>query len=186
MKYLFGIPFLAAIISITLNFILAGLLALTYTTLTKETPIATIVFNLKKPNEFQALIKDKKGNRIGLYTINGDQWQLDVGFYKVSYIATVLGISSKYTLDRFKGRYSNINDANTKKSKAYKLESNKLVDTFSFFFDTSYGSSTYKNIKLNTLFTVFKTPTGIMVREKPITRKMDKSFFTTIKSSISF
>lgn len=184
MKYLIGIPFVIAVISIVLNFILAGLLILTYTTLTQETPITTIMFERKDSEKFEAVLKDKDGGTIGSYIIDGNQWQLDVGFYKVSYIATILGVSSKYTLDRFRGRYSNIDDANMKQSKAYKLESNALVDTFSFFFDTSYGSSTYKDIKLNTLFTVYKTPTGIIVREKPILEKAETGFFDMLKSNI--
>ena len=58
MRFLIGIPFILAIISIVLNFILAGLLALTYTNLTKETPIVTITFEAEGNNKFLATLRD--------------------------------------------------------------------------------------------------------------------------------
>ena len=186
MRYLIGIftgiPLILTIVSFLLNIILASLLAISYTTLTKETPIATITFNKTKNQEYVATLKDATHHELGTYIIYGDQWQLDVGFYKISYFANLLGAESKYTLNRLKGRYKNINDANNKKSRAYQLESHSLVNAFSIFFDTNYGSSTYKDIKLNTLFTIFKTPTGIMVRETPLVRKAKKSYLEKAKS----
>jgi len=186
MRFLIGIPFVLAIIGIVLNFVLAGLLALTYKTLTKETPIVTITFKAEGNNKFLATLKDNQKDKIGDYEIYGNQWQLDAGFYKMSYFANILGIESRYTLDRFQGRYKDIKDANTKQVKAYQLESNTLVDDFSFFFDTTYGSSTYKDIKINTVYTVFKTPTGLMVREKHIKPIVKKSFLDKAKAAIGF
>ena len=186
MKYLIGIPFITMFLSIVLNFILAGLVALTYVTLTKETPIVTIIFQEKEPNIFIAILKDYENEKIDNYEIYGDQWQLDAGFYKVAYVANILGIESKYTLDRFQGRYKDVNDANNKPTKAYQLESNTLVDTFSFFFDTSYGSSTYQDIRVNTLYTVYKTPTGLMVREEFMKPVKTTSLIDKTKKALGF
>ena len=185
MKYLLGIPLIAGIGGVIMNFILAGVLALTYTNLTEEEPIVTIQFSqIKGKNHHIAILKDNLGNKIGKYEIYADQWRLDAQFYKMEYFANVIGISSKYALDRFEGRYKNIDDANTKQSKSYQLDSHTLVDKFSWFFDTSYGSSTYKDIKLNVIFTIYKTPTGIMVREVPIKDKnnVKKSFLKKTKT----
>ena len=60
----------------------------------------------------------------------------------------------------------NIEDENKLIHKAYQLESHKLTDIFSFFIDTTYGSSTYSNINTNSKFTVLKTQTGLIIREE--------------------
>jgi len=183
--YFWGIPLTLGIVSMVLNFILAGLLALTYNNLTEEEPIVFIEFSQKKEANYSvATLKDSNGSEIGKYEIWGDQWRLDVQFYKMHYFANVIGIGSKYALDRFEDRYKNINDANTKKTKHYQLESHTLVDKFAWFFDTTYGSSTYTDVKSNVLFTVYKTPTGIMVREKVIATNQEEKtgFFNKAKN----
>ncbi len=187
MQYLIGLPVIGFVIMFILNIILAGLLALTYTTLTKEVPIVTLEFKKLDHNKFKAFLKDKEGDDLGAYEIFGDQWQLDAGFYKMEYFANLLGIESKYTLDRFQGRYKNIDDANSKKSISYQLESNSLVENFGFFFDTTYGSSTYEDIELNTLYTVLKTPTGLMVRKQYLEtkgKKVNENYFDKAKKII--
>lgn len=184
MKYLIGLPFVFAIISMVLNVLLAGMLALTYKTLTQETPIVTITFEKSKNDGYIASLKDYEGNRIGDYEIDADQWQLDVGFYKMAYFANILGVESKYTLDRFEGRYQNIDDANKRKTNIYQIEDNRLVKYFSFFFDAKYGSSTYKDIKQNTLYTIYTTPSGIMVREKDIQVKIKQSMLERVKDAL--
>jgi len=186
MRYLVGIPVVFLVISIILNFILAGLLALTYNTLTKETPIAILTFEKVKKDEYIATLADSKNNKIGEYLIYGNQWQVDTEFYKVAYFANLLGIKSKYTLDRIRGRYENINDSNSRKTKNHQIESHTLVDTFKIFFDTSYGSSTYKDIKENTLYTIFKTPSGIITREKLKQVTQKNSFLEKAKSVIGY
>jgi len=179
LRFLLGIPLTLGFGSMVLNFILAGLLALTYNNLTEEEPIVFIEFSKKEEANYSvATLKDSDGQEIGKYEIWGDQWRLDVQFYKMHYFANIIGIGSKYALDRFEDRYSNIDDSNTKKAKHYQLESHTLVDKFAWFFDTTYGSSTYTDVKSNVLFTVYKTPTGIMVREKAIvTNQEDETGF---------
>ncbi len=187
MRFLIGIPLIVAIISIVLNFILAGLLALTYTTLTQEKVIATIKFEKisdSNNKSYTAILYDGSGKKIDNYLIKGDQWQIDAGFYKLEYWANIIGMESKYTLDRFKGRYKNILDENKLKPISYQIEDNKIVDTFSFFIDTNYGSSTYKDIKLNTLFIVLKTPTGLMVREEHIEKTKKTNYYNKFKSTL--
>jgi len=174
-----GIPLVLAIGSFILNAILALLLTLTYTALTKESTVATIKFD-KIPDQqktYIAHVYSDNDSKIGDYTIYGDQWRIDAGFIKMKYWANIFGIDSKYTLNRFEGRYKNIQDENHQKHKAYLLESHNIIDVFSFFIDTKYGSSVYQDIKLNTKYIVLKTQTGLIVREQKITTKKEKSFF---------
>lgn len=184
MKYLVGIPVVAFIVSIILNVIVAGVLALTYKNLSKETPIVKLTFEKIGDEKYEAHLRDYEDDNIGDYLIYGDQWLLDAYFYKMSYLGNVLGVESKYTLDRFKGRYEDIDEANNKKSIAYEIEGHRLIDLFSFFFDTEYGTSTYKNINPNILYTIYKTPTGIIVREKPIDKEVEKGFLDKARDMV--
>jgi hypothetical protein len=182
------IPIVAYIISLILNAILALLLTLTYTTLTKESIVATIQFDKipDQPKVYIAHLYSDKGLKIGDYTIYGDQWRIDAGFIKMKYWANIFGVDSKYTLNRFEGRYKNIQDENNQKHKAYLLEEHNIIDIFSFLVDTQYGSSVYQDIKLNTKYTVLKSQTGLMVREKKIIITKDKSFFDKVKEKIGY
>jgi len=182
------LSFIGGGIHFIITLILAGLLALTYTTLTKEVPIATLTFS-SIPNDskiFTAHLFDEKNSKIGEYTIYGDQWRLDAGFIKMAYWANILGVDSKYTLNRLEGRYKNIEEENTKKHKAYQIEEHELIDDLGFFFDTSYGSSVYKKIKLNTKFIVLKSQTGLMVREKVLKIQKKKSLLEKTKGFFGF
>jgi hypothetical protein len=154
--------------------VLAVGLGLTYHNLTKEKPILELKFE-KVPNEKQKFIAhlkvedrvDSNQSKIEKmdYEIYGDQWRVDVIFVKMKYLANILGMESKYVLDRIEGRYKNIKDENSKKHFAHPLEEHKLIDTMGFLVDTTYGSSVYKDIEVGTRYTIFKTPTGVMVRE---------------------
>ena len=184
MRYLVGIPIFGIVIMFIINAVLALLLALTYSGLTKENLVATITFDSAphQNNVYIAHILDNDSKKIGDYIIYSDQWRIDASFIKMEYWANILGIESKYVLNRFEGRYSDIIKENTNLHKAYQLEDHSFIDNFSFFFDTTYGSSVYKEIKLKTLFTVLHSPTGLLVREKVIEEpKQEKSFIDKTK-----
>lgn len=125
--------------------VLGLLLVLTYTELTEEKLVVTIQFDNipDQKDTYLAHLYDYEGDKIDDYTIYGDQWRIDVGFTKVDYYVNLLGIDSVYALNRFEGRYKNIKNQNIKKKVSYQLESHNVVDVFSWFVDTEYGSSTY-------------------------------------------
>lgn len=176
------------IISIVCNFILAGLLVLTYKNLTKEVLIASVTFvkDGNTNNEYIATLLDYEGDKIGEYKIYGDQWRIDATFIKMEYMANVIGIDSKYTLDRFEGRYKDINQQNKELKKSYQLEDKNLVENFSWFFDVTYGSSTYTDIKLDTNYTILKSQTGLLVREYVVEKMEEKGYMDKVKALISF
>jgi hypothetical protein len=185
---LITIPLLFTIISFILNAILALLLTMTYSTLTNEQKIAYIFFEKIKNEDklYLAHLYANDESEIGKYKIYGDQWRLDAGFIKMEYWANVLGVDSKYILNRFEGRYSNIHDENIKKHKSYLLESHNIIDTFSYFVDTKYGSSVYKDIKLNTKYTILKSQTGLIVRENKIGIKKQDTLLDKTKTIFGF
>jgi hypothetical protein len=183
-----SIPIVGTVIHFIITTILAILLAMTYNSLTKEELIATIVFDKEnnQSQKYNAHLNNPNGSKIGDYIIYGDQWRIDAGFIKMEYWGNILGVDSKYTLNRFEGRYKNIDEENNKKHKAYQLEKHSLIDNFDFFFDTEYGSSVYKDIKLKTKYKVLKTQTGLMVREELREKKKEKNFLEKTKSLFSF
>ena len=187
-KFAIGIPVIVAISSFVLNAILAMLLALTYSTLTKESIVATIKFEkvVNQDKAYVGLLFSDTGEKIGDYEIYGDQWRMDAAFIKMEYWANVFGLDSKYTLNRFEGRYKDIKDENSKKHKAYQLESHAIIDKFSFLVDTTYGSSVYQDIKLNTLYTVLKSQTGLLVREKLINATKEEGYMDKVQSFLGF
>lgn len=182
--YLMGFSALAGVLHFIITVLLAVLLAVTYSALSEEELIASITFD-KENNQtkiYKATLYDANNSVIDDYMIYGDQWRIDAGFIKMKYWANVLGADSKYTLNRFEGRYKNISEENTKKHKAYEIEDHRLIEYFSFFFDTTYGSSVYQDIALGTKYKVFKTQTGLMVREEAIVKKEPKGLLDKTKA----
>jgi len=182
------IPIVVTIISLVMNAILAGLLVLTYSSLTKEQIIASVTFDKieNQENVYIAHVYEADGTKIDDYKIYGDQWRMDATFIKMEYWANIFGIDSKYVLNRFEGRYKNIEDENNNKHQAYQLESHSIIDTLSFFVDTTYGSSVYKDITLKTQYTILKSQTGLMVRMKHIEPKEEKGILDTMKSWVGY
>jgi hypothetical protein len=188
-KLIISIPIIGVVLHFIITAILALLLVMTYNSLTKEQLIATITFDKENNHSkvYKAHLNDFNGSKIGDFTIYGDQWRIDAGFIKIKYWANVFGINSKYTLNRFEGRYKNINEENSKKHQAYQLEKHTLIDSFSPFFDTAYGSSVYKDIKLKTKYRVLKTQTGLMVREESLEKKKkEKNLWEKTKSIFGY
>ena len=184
-----GFGVFAVIGLFVLNLILGGLLAMTYSSLTKEDPIAIVTFEKvspDKPNEYVAHLYDANASSIGDYRLCGNQWRIDAKFIKMKYLANILGIDSKYALNRIEGRYKSIEDENTLLHKSYEIEDTDLVDFGGFFFDTMYGSSVYKDIELHTKYRVLKTPTGLMVREEPFVVKPENGWWENMKKTIGF
>ena len=107
---LISLPIIGTIIHFVITAILAGLLVMTYTSLTQEKLIATITFD-KVDNQTQrytAYLKSFDDSEIGDYVIYGDQWRMDASFSKMEYWANVLGVDSKYALNRFEEKYSKL------------------------------------------------------------------------------
>jgi hypothetical protein len=175
MKKIILLPVSLVAVLVGLNIVLAVGLGMTYHNLTTEKPILSLKFE-KVPDKKQTYIAhlkiedEEENNKTKIsklnYTIYGDQWRVDAIFVKMKYLASVLGIKSKYALDRLEGRYKNIKDENTQKHFAHNIEEHQLVDVMGFFVDTTYGSSVYKDIKDGIEYKVFKTPTGLIVREE--------------------
>jgi hypothetical protein len=159
-----------------------------YNAFTEETPIANIYFKKLDKNKYMAYLT--VNNKNTNFIIYGNQWRLDVEFKKFKYFANLLNVKSKYMIDRLEGRYKDIKDENTKKHQAYDLNfinnetmifsNNEIND---LLLDTTYGSSVYKDIKINKKYIIYKTNNGILVREEilPIKEQKNESISSKLK-----
>ncbi|PUE63338.1 hypothetical protein [Arcobacter caeni] len=166
MSRLLLIPLFLVIFLVVANIVSFSLLALTYNNLSDETLVAKVYFlkDNKSDDSYTAILEDKQANNIGKYEIYGDQWRIDVSFIKIKYLANVFGLKSNCSLDRIEGRYNSIKKQNNKKTVSYSIEGINLTKYFNWFIDITYGSSVYQEIKLHTVYFVYKTPTGLLVR----------------------
>ncbi len=147
----------------------------TYTRLTDEEPIAKLIFKSINTQEFEAHLRLGNFCESKTYQIYGDEWRIDAGFLKWKSWATLFGADSMYRIERLSGRYTSIDDENSKNHSAHELNSDSTFELAEFadqyrkalpIIDTVYGSSAYEIMKPETLFTVFRTQSGILVREE--------------------
>lgn len=145
----------------------------TYNVLTHEEPIMVITFESGGGRDYLAKVESPRSLR-GEYLIQGDQWRVDARFIKIKYWANLLGLKSRYSLDRLQGRYISIQDENSLPSTAHRLDdsdsSHFSIFGWSPFLDVEYGSSVYQIIDPGMRYTVFKTPAGIITRSELIVK----------------
>ena len=166
-----------------LTLVLLGILCLvllsasvyTYSSLTSESLVAELRFNLIGEREYLARLRTGDFCEENQFQVTGDQWRLDAEFVKWKYWALALGLDSQYRLDRFEGRYRLTSEQNSEPSHAYDLKKDTVLDMgelskalgfFNFLVDTTYGSSTYNNIDTESVFYVYRTQTGLITRSK--------------------
>ncbi|WP_341364585.1 hypothetical protein P8T57_03405 [Thalassospira sp. SN3W] len=151
-----------------------GMTILTYVRLTAEEPIAKMYFEPLEDDVFEAHLAAGEGGDVGIFEIYGDQWRIDAEFIKLKPWANVMGMDARYKLVRFEGRYRDIEDENTKPKMAYDLVQDDALDLmnylaeWNFLVDAEYGSSTFTDIKQDTLYSVYRTQSGIIVRYEPM------------------
>lgn len=162
-----------------------------YSNFKEEEPIAILKFEKISNKEYLAYIylKDKTYNLITY----GDQWRLDAQFKKWKYFATAIGFKSKYVLDRFEGRYKNIDEQNNSKKLSHDLYEKTILDfldmnkdkNYNLLIDTTYGNSVYQDIKENTFYKVYKNSSTLLVRESS-TEKEEKKPEKNILDNIRY
>jgi hypothetical protein len=197
-KFILAVIFALAWPLVSLFFL--GLSVLTYTRLTDEDPIATVYFNKTTDKEYVGFLSETDGKKREderEYKILGDQWRIDAQFIKLRPWANIIGFDSRYNLERFEGRYRRIQDQNTLPKMAYDLGEEKTVSIpdffikYNIFIDAEYGSSSYKDIDVKSVYTVYRTQSGIIIRETPRSEENaddseKSSFFTKMMNKVEF
>ena len=172
--------FVLAFIVLTF-FVLSNLY--TYKRFTAEKPIAQLTFSPIKQQEYDATLRLGNFCEENTYRIYGDEWRIDAEFLKWKSWATLLGLNAMYRLDRLSGRYTNINDENSKSHSAHELKTSstldlsKLAKRYNNKFppvDTVYGSSAYEKMRADVLYIVSVTQSGILIREQELSTLDDQ------------
>jgi hypothetical protein len=148
----------------------------TYHRLTSETLIAELRFERSGPRQYVAHLRTGDRCAERELPIFGDQWRVDAEFVKWKYWATLFGLDAQYRLDRLEGRYRSAAEQNSMPKVAHDLGEPTAIDVvdlagtlgrLNFLLDATYGSSTYQDIDVGSVYYVYRTPTGIITRFEP-------------------
>ncbi|MDE2090321.1 MAG: cation/multidrug efflux pump [Gammaproteobacteria bacterium] len=144
----------------------------TYFTLTHEQLVASVRFDAIGPQYFHARLANASGHVIQT-DLHGDEWQLDARVIKWGGFATLLGLQTRYRLDRLSGRYHDVIQERNAVHSAISLAPNSLLDSWSLiqryahwlpWVDASYGSATYLPMVDGGEFQVTLSNTGLIAR----------------------
>ena len=124
---------------------------LSYGRLTAEQRVAEIEFRRVSPDEFEArLMIDRQRDR--LFTLRGDEWQMDARIVTWKPPMTILGLDPIYQLDRLSGRYAEIDRERSEARTVHSLSPALPADLWRFArrfpilspgIDAHYGTATF-------------------------------------------
>lgn len=147
-----------------------------YHALTAEEVAATITTVPTGPRAFQAFVEFPDGRDTTL-AVQGDQVLVDARILKWKYLANVLGLPTRYELDRLTGRYVDIEDERTEVRSVHALGADRPVDLYDLvrryallrvLVDAEYGSASYVDVTRPARFQVRVSTTGLLIREVPL------------------
>lgn len=152
--------------------IATGMNLRTYLRLTHEQPGATLTFRQVADRHYALELESADGGFRAL-DVRGDEWQLDARILKWSGIGVVLGLDTRWRLERISGRYRDVRQ---------ELEAPRTVhdlappatgfDLWGFaqghpwlsIVDATYGSATYLPLADGARYTVTISSTGLVAR----------------------
>ncbi len=149
----------------------------TFHRLTDEAPIAKLRFVQLAPQRFSVELRSGDFCTAQHYELDGDEWRLDARFLKWKPLANLFGLDAMYRLDRLGGRYSQIDEANSRRQVAYQIGDKPGIDLTDYLnerwlswspVDTYFGSSVYETIDPAYEYTVYRSQSGLLVRRQPI------------------
>jgi hypothetical protein len=173
-KRVFLFPFVSLFLVAGVILLLVGSNLYTFHRLTDESPIAELQFRKTGVQEYEVTIAYGDFCHPEKYLLYGDQWRMDAQFLKWRPWANLIGFDSMYRIERLGGRYQDVRNENTRHRVSYKLYPGGLVDLSSMMdsyngylspVDTFYGSSVYDAMQEDTLYRVYRTQSGLLVRK---------------------
>ncbi|WP_207060956.1 hypothetical protein [Motiliproteus sp. SC1-56] len=146
-----------------------------YQRLTDEQLVAELTFDNLGPQRYEAILLSGDRCRVQRYLMLGDQWRLDARFLKWKPWANLLGLDARYRLERLEGRYQDIEQQNRGPLLAHALGESKLdprllteaLGPLNVFFDSRYGSSTFREMDPDLRYRVYRTQSGLITRAAP-------------------
>jgi hypothetical protein len=144
----------------------------TYARLTHEQPVARINFSRLAPHRFEATLTYRSGRR-DAHVLMGDEWQLDARVLKWTGLATVLGLDTRYRLERLSGRFHDLKRERDGPRSVYPLARVRGLDLWSLaqgyerwlpWVDATYGTATYLPMADGASYGVHLTAAGLVGR----------------------
>lgn len=151
---------------------LLGFDLVTYSRLTHEQPVLEARFASVGPQQFDARLTYPSGE-LKLFSLQGDEWQVDARILKWRAIGNVLGFDTAYRLERIGGRFSDIDRERMGPRTVYALHPGARVDAWTLlrtyheyipWVDALYGSATYLPMADGALYSVTVSQDGLIAR----------------------
>jgi hypothetical protein len=170
-----GVSLLLALLMLSLAALFGTVTVATqgYRALTREEVAAVVKTEPIGPGRFQARFHFPDG-REAVFGLNGDELYVDAHILKWKPIANYLGLHTSYELDRAAGRYTKLEDEQTKARTLFALSQKKSVDMFTLrrrfpllkpLLDAEYGSATFIAATKAAEFELRVSTTGLLIRK---------------------
>jgi len=145
----------------------------TYQRLTHEIPLATISVLSKEQDIYKVEYEEADSGKKEIYSLEGDEWQMDARFLKWRGWATLLGRDPLVRPERLSGRYSAIEQARSYPPTIHSLVRGSAIDLWELakkyrqmkrWVDAYYGSAVYMPLTPGAVYQVNATMSGLIVR----------------------
>ena len=145
---------------------------ISYDRLTSEQRVSKIEFRRTGPSEYEARVVTI-GEIDRLYTLRGDEWQMDARVVSWTPPATILGLDPIYRLERLSGRYTDIQREREEERTVYSLTEEQPIDVWDIArrfplltpgVDAYYGTATYVPMADGARFEVNMTRDALIAR----------------------
>lgn len=166
--FLRGLIGLGAVVALAvLSLLLVDLAA--YRALSRETVVATVSFRQLAPQRFEAQVASIGRSEPRTFEIRGDQWQVDARVLTWQGPLSVLGMEPLYRLERFSGRYRDLEQERGAIRTVYSLDDGGWISADDWvhwipWIDSRFGSAAYMPMVDGGLFEVGLTARGLVAR----------------------
>jgi len=145
----------------------------TYQRLTHEQPAATLSFSRTGEQRFLVRLEDPATGETRRFELAGDQWQLEARVLKWHPLGNLLGLDTRYRLERLTGRYTAVADETRAVRTAHSLAEDRGLDIWANaqtlpdwlpLVDARYGSATYLPMADGARYRVTVSQSGLIAR----------------------
>lgn len=144
----------------------------TYSRLTAERPVAILAFAAAGPDRFEVLLTLPGGDS-AVYSLEGDEWQLDARVLTWRGPARLFGLDNLYRLERLSGRWRDPDRERTGPRSVHPLAKTAGLDLWTLarehgrwlpWVDAVYGSAAYLPLSDGARYAVVLGPSGLLAR----------------------
>ncbi|GGX51257.1 hypothetical protein [Saccharospirillum salsuginis] len=166
--FLRGLVGLGALASLVLlGLLLVDLSA--FRALSQETVVATLSFRQLDSQHYEAQVAPIGRSEPMSFEVRGDQWQVDARVLNWQGPLAVLGMEPLYRLERFSGRYLDLEQERNASRSVYELEGGHWLDAADIvprlpWVNSRFGSAAYMPMVDGGLFEVGMTARGLVAR----------------------